>query len=244
MSRGRVKQYAHLEEEWIQLYNNEGLTFSAIAKQYNVQPETVSKYIKGKVEKRMSSRFSEGSIKKWVREYQKGKTFADIARKYQVSETAVKTNVYKEIQPVINELKWAWVSLYKKGKCLKTIGSSFNYHPKVVLNVIKDEVNLVNTNNQNVYEPFIKEWVKLYNDGLSFQYIANKFDVSVDTVYRNIKDVVTIRNKRTCTKTIKTMLPRWKQLYDEQGKTLQEISQYYNVSVSTISRHLNNEKNK
>ncbi|GAE26522.1 hypothetical protein JCM9140_2600 [Halalkalibacter wakoensis JCM 9140] len=238
MARGRVKQYGHLEREWIQLYENEGLTFSAIGQMYHVQTETVSKYIKEKIKKRTRSPFSEKEIGKWVRAYRRGKTFAEIARKHKVSETTVKTNVYKEIQPAIQELKRTWVSLYKKGKCLNTIGSDFHFHPKIVLNTIKDEVDLVTQNPQNVYEPFIQEWVNLYNQGLSFQYIAKKYDVSANTVYRNIKDHVTVRSKKTSTGTIKKMVPKWKQLYFENGKTLQEISQCYEVSVSTISKYL------
>ncbi|MCL7746719.1 hypothetical protein [Halalkalibacter alkaliphilus] len=238
MSRGRTKQFAHLEDEWIRLYEEEGCTFSAIAKKYNVQPETVSKYIKNKVQKRSRTRFTQDQIAAWTQDYQKGKTFAAIARKYKVSETAVKTNVYKEIQPIIDELKWTWVSLYKKGKCLNTIGSSYHFHPKIVLNTIKNEVGLVITSNQHIYEPFIDEWKKLYREGLSFQYIAEKYDVSADTVYRNIKDYVDVRSKKTNTEHVKVMAAIWKQLYFENGKTLQEISQSYEVSASTISRQL------
>jgi predicted DNA-binding protein YlxM (UPF0122 family) len=89
-----------------------------------------------------------------------------------------------------------------------------------------------------VYEHFIMDWVKHYNEGLSCEIIANKYDVSPDTVYRNIKDKVTIRSKKTKTETIKKLIPIWCNLYYQQGYTLQGIAKEYNISASTIFRHI------
>ncbi|WP_227937078.1 hypothetical protein [Alkalihalobacillus deserti] len=236
-----MKKYTHLEEEWIQLYNIKHLNFTEIAKKYNVQVETVSRYIKDRVRKRTKSPFK-SEVEKWVSFYQKGKSFAEIARECNVSETAVKTNIYKEMNPIIEDLKWTWIALYRKGVSLKSIGDTYHFHQKIIHNTIKDEINIPNANNRNVYQHLIDEWAKLYTDGLSFEVIAKKYHVSADTVYRNTRDKVDIRCKKTKSKAIKELIPVWRNLYYQKGYTLQEIGEKYNISTSTVYRHVRNHK--
>ncbi|MCL7748943.1 hypothetical protein [Halalkalibacter alkaliphilus] len=237
MPRGTSKKYLHLQDEWVKLYNEEGLNFTKIAKRYSVQPETVSRYINHLVSKKTRSPFKE-NVHKWLSDYRKGKSFAEIARSHNVSETAVKNNIYKELQPIIQDLKWTWIALYKKGQSLKQIGDVYNFHPKVILNEIKNEVHLNVKTNHNVYEHFRGEWAKLYREGLSFEAIANKYNVSTDTVYRNVRHKVQVRSKKTNSDLIQELVPIWRHLYYKKGYTLQQISSEYKISTSTIYRHV------
>lgn len=237
MGKGRSKRYLHLQEEWTRLYNEEGLNFSRIAKKFGVQSETVSRYIKNQVSKETKSPFKQ-QVSTWLSLYQKGKSFAEIARMHQVSETAVKKNIYKELTPIIVDLKWTFIALYKKGYCLKSIAKTYNLHPKIVLNIIKEEVCEVSQANSHVSNQLINQWVKLYKEGLSFLAIAEKYKVSSNTVYRNLKDKVTIRNKKTNADTIKELIPTWKVLYQKKGFTLQEIGEMYHVSSSTVYKYV------
>ncbi|WP_102345148.1 hypothetical protein [Bacillus sp. Marseille-P3661] len=242
MTRGRKKQYQHLEEEWIRLYNDEGLNFSEIAEQYNVQVETISKYIKDKVSKSSKSPFK-GIVDGWMNEYRlEGRSFAEIARKYGVSESTVRTNINKELNPIINDLKWTWISLYKKGHSLNSIAEIYNLHPKIILKTINPELNIADQNQRNTYEHLQKIWIEQYESGLSFESIAKKYHVSSNTVYKNISEKVKLRRKQTKTDRIKVMIPTWRRLYQEKGHTLQEIAQQFDVAPSTIFKYIKEHK--
>ena len=237
MVRGQKKKYTHLAEEWLKLYNESSLNYTQIAKKYGVQTETVSRYIKPLVNKPTKSPFKE-EVQTWLSHYQNGKSFAEIARTFNVSETAVKNNIYKEINPIIEDLKWTWIALYKKGYSLRKIGATYNFHPKIIQNIIKKEINIPNTDNRATYEHLIADWIKLYKEGLSCEMIAKKYDVSVNTVYKNIHDKVTMRSKKTKNEIIEKMIPTWHNLYYQKGYTLQAIANEYNISPSTIFRHI------
>ncbi|MFV8827727.1 hypothetical protein [Alkalihalobacterium sp. APHAB7] len=237
MPRGRKRQFEHLENEWLRLYNEEGMNFSQIAQKHGVQVETVSKYIKDKITVTNNFAYNE-YLNDWIKNYQSGKRICDIAKSYKVSKTVVRRYIYNGIIPVINDLKWNWVSLYKKGHSLRGIGQIYNIHPKIVRNTIESEVAIPCINQRKTYDHLIENWIKSYEEGLSFESIAKKYDVSSNTVYKNICNRVEIRRKLTKTETIKQWVPIWQELYNDKGYTQQEIAQKYKVAVSTVSNNL------
>ncbi|MCP8617794.1 hypothetical protein [Salirhabdus salicampi] len=233
-SKGKPKKYMHLKPTWVSLYEA-GNSISSIAKQYNVQIETVSKYISDEVTFVSKSPYRQ-LIPKWVEERKQGNSFAEIARRYNVSEYAVKSNVKKYMKIDIQDITPTWRRLSKKGYSIKRIANAYNVHSSVVRKALGIELN-VSSNSLKLYAPYIEQWVNLYNEGCSYDYIAKKYDVSPNTVYMNIRERVKARRKLTSSHDINQWVETWKELKDK-GLSVKTIAEMYDVSPGTIYRRL------
>lgn len=126
----------------------------------------------------------------------------------------------------------------KDGKTLKEIASYFDIEYRQVSSRLKKlgvkiRANLPYNFPEEVYE----EWAEYYHLGYSYYYIAETYSVSKETVRDYLQNKKGIPSHRASKIFEEDTYTLWIEFY-ESGATLEEIAEDFDVSKSTVAKHL------
>ncbi|MFS0883124.1 hypothetical protein [Metabacillus niabensis] len=146
----RKSAYEKYRDLWIEKYNN-GMSFTAIGKEYGVHYSTVRNVIINFVDKRDKSPYKK-YVAEWVRLYEiEGLSSNEIAKKYKCDVTTVTKMLKNEgvqlRRDVVRERTYdkyldEWIELYDKGLSLKSIAEKYGTYPQTVHSYIKEKIEM------------------------------------------------------------------------------------------------------
>ncbi|GEM_PF-3141185 len=247
--RGRPSKISdETVKKFVELYE-EGWTIKEISERYGVYRTTVSKKLKEKGLKlrRRGRKISLNMIMKWVGLYEEGLTQKEIAEMYDVCQGTVSNKLREQgikgrwlslKKNIPDDVLEQWERLYKQGVSLTEITRIYGVSYKTVSSKLtKKGVLPIKKDTKEIKDELVEEWVSLYKSGLTQKEIAERYDISPTKISEKLREKnVQIRRGRP-NEVSEEDVNLWIDLYNE-GETLKNIAEKYNVSLGTVSNKL------
>jgi transposase len=230
----------------ILLYDVQKISIPKISKIYNVSAKPITKLlIKNNVKIRNTPALTSAQEKEIVYLYKNGKNNNIIAKLYGVDRKTInscllKNNIpikvsKKSILSIPKEERIKITQLYLDGNSVKNIAKLYN----VTCRVIEDFLTLNNINVENRFlftQKQEEKIVSLYNNGTNITILCKLFNIHRRFIQRClVKNGIKINVKILLTyKQMEEVI----MLYVDNGKTLREIGEIYQLSEVTIKNYL------
>jgi DNA-binding transcriptional regulator LsrR (DeoR family) len=226
--------------EWRRLYEEKGWSTVEIGEKYDVNDNTVSKYLKQTGVEVPQPKYRH-LVDEWVWLYtQEHQTLEEIATRCDKSVATISKYLKNEGVEIsskrLDHLADEWADLYNEGRNTYQIANQYDASPASVQKYLRkrNDVELINTGPDPEFEHLLDDWIKLYREeNLLVKEIAERYEAAAPTIchYLNDAGVDTGITKDYPVK-------KWVELYKEEHMSTRQIAQEYGCGKTVVAERL------